>query len=526
MKKWIMTSVLALSMLLSVAPIAFADDVEDIDVQNDVVLMNEVDEVSTDEVSTTFTIGVSTNVTFSSSPVAAYSDASHISDSEIPSNTTVTPGDTIYLVANDVTDYSFEEWVITLTYSDGTTTEYSVSTYNLTVTVPDSATDLSCVANYSKVPSTNSDSTTVTIKVNGTGYYIDDSTEITTSDVSNNVSKDSNVEFKAENTDESFAYWTNSSGMILSTDTTYTFTATNSTTINLVRKIPTENTVVVTYLSHYDQELAVYQYDYSKTNIADPDVPSRLGYSGGSWELDSGSLKNNASVIYRATYSDVSASGKTYDVSAEGNLSDSIDISVTGGTTGTDKDGNTVFEFSLSDTATVTAPSTYDVDNNDDTITTYHFSHWETSAGVIVSYDSTYSFYVSGDTELVAVYVDDEDDKASATAIARMSFFGEIDDVDVAIAEFTAPSDYTIYEAGIEVFDSSGASLGEYTAVPDTNSYRHTLNFGSVDASGYSVRAVMRYSDGTNIWTLYSNETDAINTWITYTSSTTDASDS
>lgn len=136
------------------------------------------------------------------------------------------------------------------------------------------------------------------------------------------------------------------------------------------------------------------------------------------------------------------------------------------------------------------------------------FMYW-TKDEVIVSYDTTYKFYAAHDSVVTAVY------GAATEAEKVLVVLNEPQIVDTnRIAFFmerSIPEEYTVIESGILIGSEAGLSLDKYTykgvAVSKTNKGQFTIRKANVNTSEtwYGIGYVI-YTDGENIYTSYSKE--------------------
>lgn len=388
-------------------------------------------------------------------------------------------GSTITLSTPIVSGYTFTGWYQVT--EAGETLVSSSRTYSFSL---ESTDELDFVAYYQE-------NVFVTVTVSGVDFAVTSpaGTEIVNGTLTVPAGTSVTLEATTDAGDDGvFTSWSNATGLILSSSETYTFTASSNSTVYLIRTIYAEATGVITFVNYSYQQ--VDSWTGTVDEIAEmtlPEVPSRQGYEAGYWVID-GTEEAVTSADLSAKIQEMLDAGQlatltvvaTYDTMIETTYT----VTANGGTV-TNADGEETSEFKGAEPATVKA---------DDPEEGMQFSHWENAAGTVVSYNATYSFYVSTSVALTAIYVESES-SVTAVGTATMVYFTEENGQWSAVADFTVPTGCSIIEAGIAVLYSNGTLLGEYLGVADTSSYRHTLSFGSYDASSFTVYAVLRYLD-------------------------------
>ena len=135
------------------------------------------------------------------------------------------------------------------------------------------------------------------------------------------------------------------------------------------------------------------------------------------------------------------------------------------------------------------------------------FAYWQRD-GKIVSYDETYSFYINADTAVEAVYNKDRE-KDVVIVMSEPSLAGE--NRIAFYAERNVPEGFAVIETGILLHTSSNVSLDNFThkaaSKSLSNKGQFTVRKANV-ASGetWYAAAYVIYTDGTNVYTKYSNE--------------------
>ena len=128
--------------------------------------------------------------------------------------------------------------------------------------------------------------------------------------------------------------------------------------------------------------------------------------------------------------------------------------------------------------------------------------------GKIVSYNREYSFYVSADTTVSAVYESDVDEEI----VLNMAEPVKVSDSKIAFfAERNVPSDKTVIETGILISKTAGLNLENALikagAKSTQNAGQFTVRKANVQPEEtYYGRAYLIYKDASGVHTLYSNE--------------------
>lgn len=127
-----------------------------------------------------------------------------------------------------------------------------------------------------------------------------------------------------------------------------------------------------------------------------------------------------------------------------------------------------------------------------------------------MSYDSNgYTFYVSGDTTVEAVYGQQEEMSDVLIVMSEPVLIGT--DKIAFFAERNLDSRYTVIESGILIANNSGLTTDSYTyraiAKNNANAGQFTVRKANVKSGEtWYGRAYVIYSDGAEIYTEYSNE--------------------
>lgn len=230
--------------------------------------------------------------------------------------------------------------------------------------------------------------------------------------------------------DYDFLYWKNSNGKILSTDEEYSFILGADTSITAVYNKVYSTRGYVTFLSDSDQELSRQLYsssiDASRINI--PNELSKLGYIFKGWSID-GVNPIPSDELQSSIKSALANGNVTVTPIYEKDFSTQFDVVVTNG----EGSGS----YYLLATAVVTAQESVD---------SVPFRYWQNADGEIVSFDRNYSFVVTGDETLTAVYSSDEPDEKIVNRISGAFY----DSTSVTfVSQRSISSELTLVQSGI-----------------------------------------------------------------------------
>lgn len=308
---------------------------------------------------------------------------------------------------------------------------------------------------------------------------VDDQTQSAVVSISQNYNLGTKITLTAspDSVDNTFLYWLDSkTNMILSYNNSYSFTVGSDTDLKAVFAAKNEN--YITFTNANNQVLAS-----GNSDVSVPQNPYITGYEFKGWYIDSilqniiaGYIIKSAdkNINYRAGYTKSTA---TYTVSV-------TDANENGG------------NYAYNTKVTLTAK-----DKSTDNLV---FSHW-TKDDKTVSYDKTYSFYVSGNCNIKAVYSASAESKKAVVNISavqadatRMSFF----------AEYFVPENCTVIESGIILGTNSDLTLenAPLKAKSKTNASQFTVRKANLSANDtYYGRSYVIYSSETNVYTVYSD---------------------
>ena len=220
---------------------------------------------------------------------------------------------------------------------------------------------------------------------------------------------------------ETFLFWVDAAGRILSREASYTITPVSEETITAVFTSSASGSLAV-FVNGRSQQVA--QITNGNTATV-PEAPFVMGYTFTSW------LKDGETQDIEAGGS-VDVSGNVEYVAAYARSEDKYEVTVTGGT------GSGEYRYNDVVTAVANAAEAG-----------MKFSHW-TKDGATVSYDTTYKFYASGASEVTAVYVSEgETVEKKPILVASMSEGLVGGDKLAFFAERDLPSEWEIVETGL-----------------------------------------------------------------------------
>lgn len=262
---------------------------------------------------------------------------------------------------------------------------------------------------------------------------------------------------------DNFLYWVNSNNRIVSRDAKYTFPVYYADTYTAVYK---SETPAVKFMTAYNQ---VYSTADVNDELTLPDGPFRYGYTFKGWSKTIDQIKEEADT------------SKSIEVKPVYELNVALfNVTINGETKQMNANTYVTAKSELGD----------------------KFAYWvdANNNNKILSYNSTYNFFVNGAIDVEEVKTDDIVDKVEAKGIINCVKQATLDTKSVIVFEYTVPEDCTIQFAGV-VADESAANLtmdkakfvgGEGTG---SKNYRYTLSNSS--GKTYNVKAVLKYTDST-----------------------------
>ncbi len=240
---------------------------------------------------------------------------------------------------------------------------------------------------------------------------------------------------------EDFAYWENAQGKILSTQPSYTFTVVEPTVLNAVYNTKIENKKIILFVSPYGQVMQRVQLTYEGLDSLNfPPVPIKAGYEAGRWGMTVEQIKE----AFAKAEVEVITVTPVYPQIVETKT-----VTVTGGTL-QNTASLTEGQYQLNSVITVVAdPAMQDT----------RFAYWTDTEGNILSYESTYSFFLTEDTELTAVFIPHTQavEKLGTAEISEVLQNDTVSGISF-VATFSAPQGSTVHFAGIVATSDSTAA--------------------------------------------------------------------
>ena len=248
------------------------------------------------------------------------------------------------------------------------------------------------------------------------------------------------------NGDYAFLYWKNSNGKILSTDEEYSFILANETNITAVYNRTSASRGYVTFLTDSNQELSrqLYSASVAADRIAVANEISKLGYIFKGWSIDG--VNPIASSELKGAIKSALANGNVMVTPIyEKDFSTQFDVDVTNGE-GSGK-------YYLLATATVTARESVNAEP---------FRYWQNNDGEIVSFEREYSFVVTENETLTAVYSAEPIDEKIVNRISGA--FSDSTSVSF-VSHRSVDSEFKIIQSGIIIVNSRTIGTNEDTFV-------------------------------------------------------------
>lgn len=291
---------------------------------------------------------------------------------------------------------------------------------------------------------------------------------------------------------ENFDHWENSEGMIVArksdsnTSGTYIFTVAKDETLTAVSNTSEKMTIICE--SYYGQVIKTYVVDLTEFSSLDyPEVPTRFGYTGGEWTNKPTEFATNTVVTVKADNYTATSVATDYTVTANQGT-----VSKFGATMGDE----TSLSCALNDHVTVQAEVASEG---------MKFYCWKDVDGNILSYTSTYSFYVTKSVQLTANYVEETTiPDETATALIIDSAYDSTNQITRFVALLSVPDDCTITYAGIVATNDSSvkdnltkdnAKLIRGTTDSTNPHVRYTLNIVNKNAKTMYARAYLVYQN-------------------------------
>ena len=285
------------------------------------------------------------------------------------------------------------------------------------------------------------------------------------------------------NANETFLFWVDAAGRILSREASYTITPVSEETVTAVFTSSASGSLAV-FVNGRSQQVA--QITNGNTATV-PEAPYVMGYTFTSW------LKDGEAQDIEAGGS-VDVSGNVEYVAAYARSEDTYTITVNGGT------GSGEYRYNDVVTAVANAAEAGK-----------KFSHW-TKDGATVSYDATYKFYASGASEVTAVYVEESEPVEKKPILVASMSEGLVDSDKLAFfSERDLPDEWEIVETGLLLGQSETLELGAEGAVKaaarNTDAKgQYTVRKAGVSAGGvWYGRAYVVYREDGELKVMYSD---------------------
>ena len=295
-----------------------------------------------------------------------------------------------------------------------------------------------------------------------------------------------------------FLYWINESGKIVAYSESYTFMFTGKTSLTAVYSQVSDG--VVTFMSGGNQINSSMCYS-SADEITLPTPYTKSGYTFKFWSID-GKAECTASDIYTASQSGnvtVKAVYEADEVYYSLTINGGTIVSVDGSTIDA---GNTTGLYKTINAIKVQA---------NDAGTGKKFAYWKDQDGKVLSYVSDFTTYLNKETEITAVYVD-ENETVEVNAIAEIASISldETTNKMKVVASVSVPSDCIIVSLGIlattdtsvgtdsDKFNADNAQYNRFLNVESENvrNGRFTWNKSNVyNGDVWFLRAYVTYKD-------------------------------
>lgn len=330
-----------------------------------------------------------------------------------------------------------------------------------------------------KIVNASTKGSTVVIKVTVTvpAYTINiNDSKATATDTSKVVvvGEGENIPLKAA-TEDNFLYWKTSYGRIVSRepnpstplkayyDETYTAVYGSDTTVY--------------YMTAYDQiykSVAVESGTFDSSS--EPAGPIRYGYKFTRWSKSASEIKDDIEsgttnkIFVEPYYDSVITTKYTVTINTKALTDDGVSVDT---------------EYGFNEVATASTSST-------------EFAYWKDGkTGKVLSYNSTYYFFVNDNIEVVAV--NKSEASYEAKPVISVVYNGTNDDGDsIVIFEYTVPSDYTVKFAGVYASPNSSnltEKLAEFVdggVFNSKNTYKYTVTKTKEMGTWY-VKPILKY---------------------------------
>ncbi len=302
-----------------------------------------------------------------------------------------------------------------------------------------------------------------------------------------------------ETANTTFIGWMNpATGIVLSADYEYTFTASGNDTINAVFSTQIEGVQVVTFKNDKSNRILDSQYYAAEDAISFPDAPTQVGYDFAGWSMTEAEIQaaiaNGEDVTVLAIWTKALVP---------------VEVAVVGGS------GSGTYYANNQVTVTANEPETGK-----------KFAYWTDAQGNIRSYNAEYTFFPSADTTVTAVFVD-EDDVIDYQVLVSLDSIDttSVADKNVFTYSWYCPDNYTFIKAGIVAVNKDNYNEATFVAgSSDSNVYDRSPNTANnipvntytwtksnvTSGQTWMARAYVQYRDANNnLVTVYSDIVEA-----------------
>lgn len=234
--------------------------------------------------------------------------------------------------------------------------------------------------------------------------------------------------------------------------------------------------VTVYYMTAYDQIYKSVSLDAFNSSPDQPAGPIRYGYKFKRWSKSASEIKDDIEsgttnkIFVEPYYDSVITTKYTVTVNKKALTDDGVSV---------------VTEYGFNEVATASTSST-------------EFAYWrDGKTGKVLSYNSTYYFFVNDNIEVVAV--NKSEASYEAKPVISVVYNGTNDDGDsIVIFEYTVPSDYTVKFAGVYASPNSNNLKEELAEFVDggvfnsKNTYKYTVTKTKEMGTWY-VKPILKY---------------------------------
>ncbi len=249
-----------------------------------------------------------------------------------------------------------------------------------------------------------------------------------------------------ETANATFVGWMNpATGIVLSSDYEYTFTASGNDSINAVFSTVIEGVQVVTFKNDKQNRVLDSQYYSAEDAIEFPDAPTQVGFDFAGWSMTEAEIKSAI------------ATGQDVEVAALWTRQVvPVQVTVNGGT------GTGSYNANAAVTVVANAAPAGQ-----------KFAYWTDTQGNIKSYNAEYKFYPSADVEVTAVFVAED-------AVIDYQILVDVDSIDTVTVEgknvfyfsWYCPEEYSFVKAGILAVNKDNYNESTFAAgTSDGNVY-------------------------------------------------------